>query len=168
MTTRVIAETMLKAWGLWWITAAVVNGVTAATSWVDRSEWGRTYFDSVMLSALSSLFIGLVLLIWGRRIATALFPDTPPLSTQISYEQLSALLFAAVGVYLAVFAIRNVAFTAVQAVVTPGVNMENAGGLFWQPEVYSGLVQFAIGTFLVVRRHGFANAWVALQKRREL
>lgn len=158
VTGRVLGEIGLKLWAVVMMSYALAAlpalFVTFATEDVSfRDSLGAR----MIVGSLGPVLIGLALLVWGRKIAFFLFPDTPKLQIQFGANDLIVLVLVLAGVYWLINGVVLLAQLLTEYYFRPSKDTA-----FWDPWSREILVQsltyFATGFVLVSRRASISRA----------
>ena len=167
MTGRVLAEIALKTWAIV-VLAGLVAGIPSIVITAFGAEDPITKFVSANAIGgfLGGAFVGLSLLIWGRRISQWFFPDTPELRIQFSFDQLKALALAVAGVFLIVDGAGGLLSVAAEVYLRPGQEelQQITYDTRWTREAFvRSLVQVILGVLLVAGRERIILGWSRLR-----
>ena len=168
MTGRVLAEIALKTWAIM-ILAQVLGSLPSAAVNLFGSEdvvMSRLITANVIAGILGQAFVGLSLLIWGRKISQWFLPETPKLQLQFSFDQLSALCLVVVGVFLALEGIGGLMYVGYESYFRPDrdelLRMSYQLNRYREVVVRS-LLEIILGVILLMGRERLAQGWLRLR-----
>ena len=164
MTNRSIARIVLRVWGLVWILSAAGTLLQVVTLVLRPAAPGGAagYFKTAFVSiAMSGLVAPAILILGSGRLASWLFPSEEPVKIDSPAGALAPVLFAAVGVSFALYALPDL----VNAALPGGPPMPRRFSAPRGGEVLPFAVQFAAGLALFLGSGPLGRLWNRLQER---
>lgn len=175
MTIRTLGILLLKLWGLLSFVGGLISLVSLALLVAAAPETGDAGMNRYMhlttaLSAVVSLAFGAILLFGAGSIVRMIYPDADSEAAggfdRYTLADLQSVAFGAVGAYLAISALRNIAELVYAIARQP--DWDTTGQLTLvleqrQEELAGAAVQLLFAVVLLFSRSALASAWSRLR-----
>lgn len=175
MTIRTLGILLLKLWGLFSLVGGLISlaGLAllmAAASGTGDPGMNRYMHLTTALSAVVSLAFGAILLFGAGSIMRMIYPDADPEAAggfdRYTPAELQSVAFGAVGAYLAISALRNIAELVYAIARQPDWDTTGQLTLLMeqrQEELAGAVVQLILAVVLLFSRSALASAWSRLR-----
>jgi protein-S-isoprenylcysteine O-methyltransferase Ste14 len=168
MSNRDLATGVFRARGLmWWIYVLVsvpqlLNMLLRRHSLANDATSASYFVSSEAISVGCQIVVAVFLTRRAGWLASLVFPNEQGAVLAFSAEELQAVLFSVVGLYLVLDGVRHALGSGYQLIVRPSGDTQNAAAYLWQrnPEdLIRALGGIAGGALVFFGRRGLRNLW---------
>lgn len=166
MTSRGLAEVLLKLFGVYWLVHAIVSLPALATyrSMVSSAGWAVVVIPG--LTVVLYLVLGTWFLAHGRRLSARIAAEEPEGRESVTPQSAQAIAFSVLGLYLASAGVASLASNATSFKLLEGHETEWVKDEFFNrewPSIASSAVYLLAGLGLFFGSSSLAGFWHRLR-----